>query len=552
MDESDDQNDVPKPDHDAAMRYNGVTRSTCCMPRIIGSKPVIAILLINVLLDGSYYSALSTLLNVFGGTAFKVVGLTFFVTIVLPLASPLLFYPLAGLVADACWGRHRTIQLSLWLVAVGQGIVFVTFLLLPTFQDAPVVEQVNVYVKVAVALVYVCVSIGFAGLQTNVIPFCMDQMAYASGDQLSALIHWYYWTSNVKSVLVVFFDCLSAQGDLQYYTVQFGINACLLGLALLIWHAWRPKFSIEPRGKNPVGTVCGVLTFASRHKYPRFQSSLTSERPSRLELCKSGYGGPFTTEEVEDVKSFFRVTVVLLSLGTFVLVDYAVGSSFGDHIQDRKLVSGSRCSLNTLLSNIWEIAPIILGIPLYEFIIRPLLCRAAPSTLQAMGIGMLMAVASMVSFMSIDVAGHYLDDNVTCFLNVSVSPRGLAGDQLPVSSYLLTLPFLLGTLADVFTNIAAYQFICAQAPYNMRGMLFGVFYSITGLFALLSGIFDLSIMYFYKYLTPSCGTIYYASMTLIGVMGFVTFVLVATKYRRRDRLDQGGQITAAATELSVN
>lgn len=86
----------------------------------------------------------------------------------------------------------------------------------------------------------------------------------------------------------------------------------------------------------------------------------------------------------------------------------------------------------------------------------------------------------------------------------------------------------------------------------MRGMLFGVFYSITGLFALLSGIFDLSIMYFYKYLTPSCGTIYYASMTLIGVMGFVTFVLVATKYRRRDRLDQGGQITAAATELSVN
>ena len=67
---------------------------------------------------------------------------------------------------------------------------------------------------------------------------------------------------------------------------------------------------------------------------------------------------------------------------------------------------------------------------------------------------MLMAVASMVSFMSIDVAGHYLDDNVTCFLNVSVSPRGLAGDQLPVSSYLLTLPFLLGTLADVFTNIA--------------------------------------------------------------------------------------------------
>ena len=74
----------------------------------------------------------------------------------------------------------------------------------------------------------------------------------------------------------------------------------------------------------------------------------------------------------------------------------------------------------------------------------------------------------------------------------------------------------------------------------MRGMLFGVFYSITGLFALLSGtgIIDLSMTYFYKHLIPSCGTIYFASMTLIGVMGFVAFVLVATKYHRQYTLDQ--------------
>ena len=138
-----------------------------------------------------------------------------------------------------------------------------------------------------------------------------------------------------------------------------------------------------------------------------------------------------------------------------------MGSSFDDHIQDGYLINGSRCSLNALLSNIWEIAPIVLGIPLYKFIVHPLLRGATPTTLQAMGIGMFMGVASMVSFMSIDLAGHYLDNNATCFLNDSVVPKGTtAGGQLPVSSYLLTLPFLLGTLADIFTYIAGEYAVC--------------------------------------------------------------------------------------------
>lgn len=323
-----DESEVTEPSHCATIKRHGARPMRCLRkPRIIDSKAIIAILLINSLLDTGYYSSLTTLLRVFGEIRFKVVGLSFFVSYVVPLSAPLLLYPLAGWVADAFWGRHRTIQVSLWVVALGHTTLFVTFIILPVFQGAPNVEQVSVYVKVLVAFVYACLSIGFAGLQTNVIPFCMDQMADASGDQLSALLHWYYWTSYIKTVLVIGFDCLYTQTVLEYYTIQFGINFAIMGLALLLWHAWSAKFSVEPRGKNPVGTVFGVLSFASRHRYPLFQSALTSKRPSRLELTKSRYGGPYTSEEVEDVKSFLRVTIVLLSLGSFVLVDYAVSLS---------------------------------------------------------------------------------------------------------------------------------------------------------------------------------------------------------------------------------
>jgi hypothetical protein len=124
---------------------------------------------------------------------------------------------------------------------------------------------------------------------------------------------------------------------------------------------------------------------------------------------------------------------------------------YGTHLSDRYLIGGTKCSLNSLLDNVWDTAPIILGIPLYEFIVYPLLHCINPTTLQSMGLGMLMAIASMVSFMSIDLYGHYqMENNATCFLGTNVS----LGSLQSVSSYSLAAPYLLGTLADIFTYIA--------------------------------------------------------------------------------------------------
>ena len=45
------------------------------------------------------------------------------------------------------------------------------------------------------------------------------------------------------------------------------------------------------------------------------------ELPSRLDLGKEKYGGPFTTEQVEDVDVFLGILKVLLSLGPLLLRD---------------------------------------------------------------------------------------------------------------------------------------------------------------------------------------------------------------------------------------
>ena len=44
-------------------------------------------------------------------------------------------------------------------------------------------------------------------------------------------------------------------------------------------------------------------------------------RTSRLDLAKERYGGPFTTEQVEDVKSFWNILTILLALVGTIAID---------------------------------------------------------------------------------------------------------------------------------------------------------------------------------------------------------------------------------------
>ena len=71
----------------------------------------------------------------------------------------------------------------------------------------------------------------------------------------------------------------------------------------------------KPKSPQSLKIIYRVLKFAAKHKAPLNCSAFTyweEDIPSRLDLGKSRYGGPFTTEQVEDVKTFFRMLLVLL------------------------------------------------------------------------------------------------------------------------------------------------------------------------------------------------------------------------------------------------
>ena len=112
-------------------------------------------------------------------------------------------------------------------------------------------------------------------------------------------------------------------------------------LLLLIGCLKRKWFHIEPGHQNPYRTVCNIINFAKSHKHPLRHSAFTHNDdyiPSRLDFAKERFGGrrPFSTEQVENVKTFLRMLVILFAIGpSFALevpASYFIFPLFGLHL----------------------------------------------------------------------------------------------------------------------------------------------------------------------------------------------------------------------------
>ena len=110
------------------------------------------------------------------------------------------------------------------------------------------------------------------------------------------------------------FACLSK----EYQIFKLLFVCANLSLAMILVDTCNHCLIKKPIQQNPLNLVHKVIKYAIRNKYPRQRSAFTyceDELPSRIDFGKSKYGGPFTTEQVEDVKTFFRFLPVAIVAG---------------------------------------------------------------------------------------------------------------------------------------------------------------------------------------------------------------------------------------------
>ena len=346
---------------------------------------------------------------------------------------------------------------------------------------------------------------------------------------LSVFVNWYFWSLHATNIIYPFipFSGISV-------AILGVFSFVLISIMLLCCCGCHSHFTTEPVGRiNPVKHIFKVLNYARHHSQPVFRSAFTyGEVPSRLDLAKNRYryGGPFTTEEVEDVKTFGRILLVLISLfglllspntlqSLVVFADYDTWGELYHFVYD---------------VNVQYILPVLL-IPVHMLIIRPCFNRYTYriSMLNKMGAGLILVVMSLGLMTAVDVSLHNFIEsvNLSSYENISrystsFNESGSPPNYIP--------PVIIGSqilngLSLILVFLSALEFILAQGPRSMQGLLIGLWYAYQSVYLQLQipALFLQSYQHFQYWLT--------IVKTCLAVVSFTVFIIISHWYKYRQR-----------------
>ena len=228
-----------------------------------------------------------------------------------------------------------------------------------------------------------------------------------------------------------------------------------------------------------------------------------------MDLGKSRYGGPFTTEQVEDVKTFFKIIVIQIPL---LIVSLSSGKLYA-HLYHQPSLSISECTAS--LISLFTYNPCVCAMVMTlisEFIVHPLVKMEPPSILKQIGFACFIIVVANIGILSAEVVSYF--HGIQIWIEIASS----------VMAGLVYLSFL--------TNLILL-FACAQSPYNMRGLLAGFALLLHASSLILGELFFRITMTFcdkcYNYI------IYSSVMVATTLFGFILYCLLARWYKRRVR-----------------
>ena len=213
-------------------------------------------------------------------------------------------FVVAGYLGDFLISRHKLVLAGLY----SSFVLLISLLLMVSLQ--------LMTTGYPFLILYYMLIVSLGSVRVNLLPFNIDQLIGSSSDELTAIIHWH----NLGPLLGAFIALISiTNSHLLVHVLLFGkVIVCVA--AVLVSHGLFSHYleTTPVNTVNPVKLIVGVLCYARKHKYPENRSALTyweEEAPSRLDLGKDKYGGPFTEEEVEDVKTVLRLLPLVFIFG---------------------------------------------------------------------------------------------------------------------------------------------------------------------------------------------------------------------------------------------
>ena len=469
----------------------------------------------------------------------------------------LIFFPLGGILGDVYWGRYKAVVSGLVVTAVSMVIGTAGSLL---WAKEDWIRDPNIHRLVAipvVATLILCIF-GFALVTSNTIQFGLDQLIEKPSESLGVFVHWAVWAGKLGMLIVSILHASTycPKGEAEVVITWFVHAVSILFLLLLILfliiaYCTRRYFNRDRVKYNPYKMIFRVLNFARKNKYPVGPVSAFAHcydyRPSRLDYAKERYGGPFTTSDVEDVKAFKNVFLVLLALGPIYTLDIPaesiIFSKLSTHIGDGFL--SQICEGRFKMGTITPLANVIL-FPLYMWLVYSVFRKKPIKIFHRLTLGLVFFIVSVVMMLVIDLAGHATLDaqNQTQPMCMFVQDESFS-ETLNIHWIVLIIPGVAKGFSDHIIMATSFEFISAQSPHTMQGVLVGSTFALQGIFYALGGFalvpFTLKRIWVDGYLGQhlpviSCGFGYYLVCITVAMIGFISFIIAVKryKYRRRD------------------
>ena len=476
-----------------------------------------------------------------------------------------LIYPLLGHLADACLTRYRALKLGLTLLIAGELLTFfytLADILAYTLWKSEFFEHGPITTFYVIVGILCATGCGF--FQANVIQFGLDQLLEAPTTKLISFIYLYYWTQSVCELIsyysLIGVHTLAVNGlcnhsehnrgiaDRALYAVCYIVMTIITTMSFLLLCASKNNFYIQRAGVNPFRNIFKVLKYTWKHKVPENRSAFTyweEDIPPRIDLGKHKYGGPFTNEEVEDTKTFLRILPLLLCLFGY----HVAGDGYSAPGQLQRTSCPSLPVLLLVTFNPQHVSALmaVIGIPLYWLIVMKICPSKKIRLLTRIWIGLYLALIETVVYIIIVMLhnsnyweqfhSHLHDYNRrtethNCFV-IRTGGRDNPCEPYddPVDNiYLwLIIPQLISGLSSLFVYMTVLEFICAQAPHTVQGLLIGLWYATFGLKYLIVANIDTYVKQRQPWLISE------------GVKGFLIllslamFSFMSSYYRHRER-----------------
>ena len=264
-----------------------------------------------------------------------------------------------------------------------------------------------------------------------------------------------------------------------------------------------------------------------------------------MDFEKRKYGGPFTTEQVEDVKVMLHILMVLFSLGPTFLLHLGVLVS----ILNRQSHSITHYKVNNpeqiMFFDNGLMSPLltVTCIPIYLLVVKPFFSRWLPNLFKRMGLSIAVVCFSYVLLLISDTFAYDSNTKINqlhsvCKATGENSSYVLNWDLITFpSTYMFTLQHTLSSLHQMLLYIASWELISSQSPQHLKGILFGLFYAIKAFYEFLATMIFIPFAGNWASGIMSCLSAFFLLNLGIGVMTLLIYTVVAKKYKYRKRDD---------------